>query len=333
MNKWIKGAAALIAALSMAASVQAAEWNFYGNARVETFYTDVDDNAGSSSKNLVHQLQSNGRIGAKITVNDDLKARFEYGSKGDINLRQLWGEWNFGAGKLLVGQTYTPIYTVYSHTVYDSGRALEGYGSISSSREPMIRLTFGGFQIAAVEQGSTGDESKLPTIEAAYKFNFDSGELKLVGGYQTYEENDLDVDSYVLGLGGKVKFGAAYLAGTFFIGDNLGDYGFKTSPDYEADTTGANVVDAEGFGYTLVAGYKMSDMVTFEAGYGYIEAEPDTTGSEEDDASQYYLQAKITLAPGVFIVPEVGMVDEGQDSTGAEEEETTYFGAKWQINF
>jgi hypothetical protein len=45
----------------------------------------------------------------------------------------------------------------------------------------------------------------------------------------------------------------------------------------------------------------------------------------------YYVQSTITLAPGVFITPEIGMFDGKED--GAGNFETMYYGAKWQINF
>ena len=86
-------------------------------------------------------------------------------------------------------------------------------------------------------------------------------------------------------------------------------------------------------GFTFCAGYKVNDMFSFEAGYGYSEGELDQAGAVEDDAQAYYVQAKITLAPGVYIVPEIGVIDELNDSTGAEQSDTLYYGAKWQINF
>jgi len=76
-------------------------------------------------------------------------------------------------------------------------------------------------------------------------------------------------------------------------------------------------------------------MFAVEAGYGYVETEFDDSGFSvpEDGASSYYLQFPITLAPGVYVTPEVGMIDYEEDTFGADESDTTYFGAKWQINF
>jgi len=46
-----------------------------------------------------------------------------------------------------------------------------------------------------------------------------------------------------------------------------------------------------------------------------------------------YVQAVITMGKGCYIIPEIGVVDLGDDTAGAEEGDTTYYGAKWQINF
>ncbi|MCG8568152.1 MAG: porin [Desulfobacterales bacterium] len=345
MRKWIKICAAVTAALALSLSAHAAEWNFYGSARMETFFEHTD-NVGSTETTYDEDLQSNARIGAKVRVNDSLKGRFEYGTKEDAqgtrnaNIRLLWGEWDFGGGKLMVGQSYTPIYTSYSKAVYDSGRGLEKYGAISASRQPMIRLTMGGFQVAIIEPANeklvTTDEveNNYPKVEAAYRIKFNSGSVKFVGGFNSYELNDVhDVDSYVVGVGGKMKFSRCFIAGSVYIGQNLGTYKFKTSPGGDPLVSGNNLIDSDDMGITLVTGYKVNDMFSFEAGYGYIESELDQSGYSEDDATHYYIQSQVTLAPGVYIVPEIGMVDEGEDQNGAEEKEVTYYGAKWQINF
>jgi len=339
MNIWIKGAVTMIAALTLAASSQAAEWNFYGSARVKTFYETVDNTKGTDATNLDMGLQGNARIGAKVKVTDELKGLFEYGAKdGTANIRQLYGEWNFGAGSLLVGQTYTPIYTVYSNSVYSEDGALEKFGATSASRLSMLCLTFGGFQIAAIEPGKKAlgggtMEVKIPKLEASYTANFDAASVKAVVGYNTYDVDSIDVNSYVAGLGAKMTFGPAYLAGSFFFGRNLGTYGFKIVTDADPKISGTSMVDNDSFGCTVVAGYKLNDMLSFEAGYGYTESELDQSAFSKDDASQYYLQAKITLAPGVYVYPEIGKQDQGQDKTGAEQGDTTYAGVKWQINF
>jgi len=48
------------------------------------------------------------------------------------------------------------------------------------------------------------------------------------------------------------------------------------------------------------------------------------------------VNAVINLAKGCFIVPEIGKFDKGETTTAGvktENGDTTYFSAKWQINF
>ena len=76
----------------------------------------------------------------------------------------------------------------------------------------------------------------------------------------------------------------------------------------------------------------MNDMLYFEGGYGYVVGDLDDA-EEDDETSAYYLQAKINLAKGVFIVPEFGHYDLKDDSAGDDQGDATYYGLKWQINF
>jgi len=77
-------------------------------------------------------------------------------------------------------------------------------------------------------------------------------------------------------------------------------------------------------------------MITIEGGFGSVETELDMPGTYEDEATAYYVNATINLAKGCFIVPEIGLLDH-KDKTVADvktkEGDTSYFGAKWQINF
>jgi predicted porin len=340
MKQFIVGVAALAMVLTAAMNAAASEWNFYGNARIGTFFEDIDIPGGTDTTNFREYLHGNSRIGAKVRVSDQLRGRFEYGT--GVNVRQLWGEWNFGAGSLLVGQGYTPLYMGYSTQVWNGDNGLENYGACSVSRRPMIQLTFGGLEIAAVQPASddlgTGgtEEISMPKMEISFTSRINNFSYEISGGYNSYELStgglSYDVDSWVIGLGAEVKFGPAYLAGNVYTGENLGPYGVKTTSDADPVVSGSTLLENSGFGFILVGGYKFSDMVTVEAGYGYEDSELDNA-PQEDDSTSYYIQAKLTLAPGVYITPEIGIADHGQDRNGAEEEETLYYGCKWQISF
>ena len=162
---------AVLLVFSSGFAYAAAEWDFYGSARVSTFYTKWDENmldtnnggnpilgTGPDTENYEQDLNGNARIGAKVKVSDSLTGQFEYGAKkGSANIRLLWGEWNFGSGSLGVGQHYTPLLFPYSNQVYNIYAMKDGdtnmslFGMLYGKREPMVRLKFGTFQVALVK--------------------------------------------------------------------------------------------------------------------------------------------------------------------------------------
>jgi hypothetical protein len=369
MKKLIVAVAALAL---MAGSAYAAEWNFYGSARVATFYQTVEtiNNATADTSNISEALHSNSRIGAKVKVSDELSGRFEYGT--GVNVRLLYGEWNFGAGKLLVGQDYTPVYTEGPAQVYNTDNGLIGWGLAYGSRKAQLKLIFGDFEIAAVAPstaftttgsnganttvgnaqyqalGTTASEIKVPQIQASYKLRGDNWMVKAFGGFQTFEVNTgvgtnaQDVTSYVLGLSGDMTVGQFTFGAQLSGGDNAGNImsvdvngqlaaaGGASTNGLAQYTAGTNTVtDNEVFMWCAYVGYAVNDMFALQAGYGSAKAEYDTPGAVSDDSTSYYLQAPITLAPGVMVIPEIGMVDYEETN----QQQTTYFGAKWMINF
>jgi hypothetical protein len=356
MKKLIILAASFVLVASFAMTAAAADWNFYGSARVSTFWTTEDTNVDGEDDvdDFAQGLQGNSRFGATVKVSDELTGGFEYGT--GVNLRKLYGEWNFGSGSLLVGQTYTPMNWFYSNQVYGSDNDLLAQGGLYGGRQSMLQLKFGGFKIALVDVSektwvdagagaiaAASTEASMPAIEASYALSFDPVTIKLAGGYQTYEGTfgtlEEDVDSYVLAVGAKGNFGMVYVAGNVWMGQNPGNL-IAVDTDASSDwagglaaSDGVEVIDNDGYGYIFVVGAKINDMFSVEAGYGYIETEYDVDGVEDDAASSIYLQLPITLAPGVYVTPEIGMIDGDSDSFGVDESEVTYFGAKWQINF
>ena len=328
----------LIVVFSMTAtSALGAEWNFYGSARIQTF-VERHDHSGEveSTTDYKQYLQSNSRIGARVKVNDQLTGRFEYGT--DSKIRILYGEWHFGAGSLLVGQDYSPLNMFYSNQVWWDDTNLFDFGGVYSGRNPMVRLKFGDFQIAVVQPTTNqffgkSTEVKIPKIEAKYKFSKDDWHFQVAGGYNSFDVLDnntkYDVESYVVALGGGIKMGAAYINANIWLGQNVGNYGILNQPFDQ----GAFNWDNDAHGFLLVTGYKINDMFTLEAGVGYTAAELDHPLFKQDADAAYYLQSKITLAPGVTIVPEIGFIDWKSSYQGTDEGDIVYYGMKWQVDF
>jgi hypothetical protein len=156
MRKLVSMIAALAMVATFAMSAAAADWNFYGSARIETFMEDVDVTGGADLDDFSLKDPGNSRIGANVKVSDELTGRFEYGtgtgSDNNTSLRLLYAQWNFGAGSLLVGQDYTPIAngSGYSQQFKNGNTGMIGYGMPYGGREPQIKLSFGDFYIAAI---------------------------------------------------------------------------------------------------------------------------------------------------------------------------------------
>ncbi|NWH04574.1 hypothetical protein [Desulfobacter latus] len=360
MKKIIVAVAALAL---MAGSAYAADWNFYGNARINTFWTDTDrENAPDPDTQFNEYLISISRIGAHVKVSDELTGRFEYGAGGgNANIRLLYGEWDFGAGKLLIGQDWEPLNLTGSSQVYMQESALEGFGGeMAAVRAPQIKLTFGGLQVAFVQNEDTNvndingvgttTDFVIPKLEVKYAYTVDNWKFTMAGGYQTFDVNigavDEDVTSWGLGLDVAATFGAFSFSAQVNGGSNVGNIWLIDVDDGVNNTIGNgyalvwnnNVIDNDAIGGRLVVAYTFNEMLGVEVGYGYQETEYDASiingvNIEKDDSQSYYIQFPITLAPGVFVVPELGVVDFKDRWDGLDEDKLTYFGAKWQINF
>ncbi|MCK5695006.1 MAG: hypothetical protein KAH62_00095 [Desulfobacula sp.] len=343
---------ALVAAMVMISGyAYAADWNFYGSARVDTTWTDTTAAGATSGVDQFSLgLQSNARIGANVKVSDELSGRFEYGSAP--SLRLLYATWNFGSGSFVVGQAYTPLMLLQSNQIGFDDNDMVGWGTAYSGRKAQLKLVFGDFQIAAVTPDSNTlgvvggvAENNIPQLHASYLFKMDNFSAKVAAGYDAYKINIIgdshDVKSYVVAANATFNFGAGYLKGGLWAGDNAGALIYidvdgsnmvagGPPNDGRAAVSGTQVLDNAGFGYTAILGYKFSDMFAFEAGYGFVETELDLSNTE-NEASTYYVQSTVTLAPGVFFVPEFGKVD--YSKTTGTIEDITYFAIKWQINF
>ena len=149
MKKFIIFIAAF-AMVGAAVATAMADVDLYGSARFRTYYKDtsVDDPTKFDDGDLEWQMGYLTRFGAnfksdKITGKFEMDARvatpgdypgsFAVGmgasSVGNMRLRQLWGEYDFGSWKFMIGQNY-PLYDApVSGLNYYSG-GLQKFGGI-----------------------------------------------------------------------------------------------------------------------------------------------------------------------------------------------------------
>ena len=113
---------AAVALVCFSVPAMAVDWNFYGSARMATFYISDDlgdgetfDGSGTSEDaGIQWDLQSNSRFGANVKA-ENIKGQVELALKGtgsgdaDVGTRRIYGVWNFGSGYMKVGKDYTPV--------------------------------------------------------------------------------------------------------------------------------------------------------------------------------------------------------------------------------
>ena len=100
-------------------------------------------------------------------------------------------------------------------------------------------------------------------------------------------------------------------------------------------TGGDDIADVYTLQALLVAGLKFTDTLRFEAGFGYRQDNADGAPgfSQKDDLWAAYVQLMVTMAPGVYVIPEVGYYDYMDGVNGDSQGYQWYVGAKWQIDF
>lgn len=357
----------IFAVLIFAGPAVAADWSFYGSQRMATFwvhddYGDFEVNGESDDDGLQWDFQTNSRIGAKVKAGK-VKGHIELGLKGtdggdiDVGTRRAYGTWEFadGAG-LTVGKDYTPIIQWNSGQVFDGDNGLAGIGTNDGKRAGQIRLELGDFQIAAITPyggqtvGGTGSDldKYFPKIEAAYAGKIGSFSFTPAAGFQYLKESqgasavltdDVDIISYILGLELGLDIGAFYIKPSASFGQNWSNanwnsWGYTSNLNAGAalNTAGDDTEDCTSWMAALVVGMKLSDALTIEAGAGFRSDDNDAA-PDKDEAWSAYVQAVVTLAPGVNLVPEVGYFDWMDNNAGDDEGYRWYAGAKWQIDF
>jgi len=202
------------------------------------------------------------------------------------------------------------------------------------------------------QTGVTGDpDVYLPKFEASYNLVLGPGYIKPFAGFQYYSVNSgdpaqgvqdsIDLYSYVLGVSTSWNIGAFSIGGQASYGVNEGlsnwyaGYNNFNQSLPILKTNGNNVYDAIDYQVMIVPALKFTDTLRFEAGVGYrVDQANGAVGYSQKDGSWVgYLQAMITLAPGVFLCPEVGYIDYMDSVSGDDQGYKWYAGAKWQIDF
>ena len=221
---------------------------------------------------------------------------------------------------------------------------------------------------------SSTTEVIIPKFEASYQFNLsDAMSFHAFGGYQTYDiksanllfggTDSRSVNSWMLGLGADMNFGpfyvkpqvsyyqngaaAGWLNANYLTATKRGfveDFNANFGTAIPVDTVSTEVLDGNNLMAMMAFGFKPTESLGLEAGVGYVGFDTDSIQgiSIKNNYMEYYLQAVITLAKGVYIVPEIGYRDFGKNegdrppfvvAPDTDNGSLFYAGAKWQIDF
>jgi len=359
---------ALLAIGLIAAPAFAASWDMYGSVRLRAFYENTDKyyNAKTikeSDTDLAFGTQSNSRIGAKVKADDKLSAVVELGlgsneaNANAVMTRLIYANYDFGGFKLRIGQDNGPTSTTSDYNqVSNSDNSLVGFGAINSSRYAQIKLMASGFELALSRPGlgsyqvGTNADVYLPRLEAAYTLNMKPIKVKAFGGYQVYKvynnnENvataDEQIPAYVVGALAKADMGMFFSTLSGYYGSNTGLMGYqgsvsgidkKAMPSSFPSNNPKSNHNSSDYGFAINAGFKASDSLILEAGYGYATADRDDY-KKADKAQSYYVNATVKLAKNFFIVPEISVEDKMRNEKDEKEGKKVYYGAKFQANF
>jgi hypothetical protein len=334
----------------------ATQWYFQGNSRVGA-KVKTDQVSGRVELRLATEGK-NASSGGDTTV----QTRIAYGQWQFAD-----------NASLKVGKDYSPVTdNNMSNQAFDADNNLDGQGLFYGGRPSYLGLYLGDFEFAAITpayggdvnstsgtspnlngvQGATNGEpdAYFPKLEAAYNWKFNAGYVRPFAGFQYYKiapsgngtvTDRLDIYSYALGASSHWNIGAFYLNGELAWGANWSSSSWNSGLNAASSslpylkTNGKDVADVYSWSALLVGGMVVSDNLKFEAGGGFRSdnASGAPGYSQKDDSWAVYAQAVITLAPGVYLVPEVGYYDYMDDVAGNDQGYKWYAGAKWQIDF
>lgn len=348
-----------VLAMVFGGTALAADYSFYGNARMAMW--SINQDKDWSANPLTNQddyrttswdLQDNSRFGAKASAGD-ISANVEMGyfidagsNKQAFRVRHLNARWNFGAGDVLVGQAWAPTVFFPSNQVAGWDNGFLSYGA-PAMRVPQVTFRFSGFTIGLLSPntstgtgapGGAATQATLPKIEVKYLGTFGPMKLHVAGGWNSVNDvsatnNTVSVTSYLFNAMLTYAAGPFKVTGAFAYGVNGGQYDNSFGAvDDDGNWSGTEFKDNTAWAGQLVFGYTVNDMVGLELGYAYVTSSDD--GATNDDTAQsYYFQVPLTLADGVFIVPEFTVFDKMENAAKAKEGQEQHIGAKFQINF
>ena len=351
------------------AEIQVKDWKISFDAMIE-FYSYYSTNSGnypldnstSTDTDLVFEAGDGTRM-RLAAENGPYKFFFDF--REDNEFEYIWGEWNFGAGTVLLGRndslswnpfmlpppTKSGIGQLIGQPILDQARITFPIGKTTLAVAALKPDNY-YYETYKLEVGSgTKDvDAVLPTFEVKYDFPVGPFNLSLIGGMQKYtlidSSNDkYDINSDLLALIVRYRYEKLGLHATVFWDKNNythfdprqkgllfmapGSAAYFGGPAYDAAHD--SIVDSETVEWAFSADYHVNDSLDLLFGCSGANTEDDY--GNEDEAIGYSALAIIKLTDSVFAIPFVNYTDWGDrspiDSGSIDEGTTTVYGVQW----
>lgn len=200
----------------------------------------------------------------------------------------------------------------------------------SSFSMSLKRLRLAPLRVSA---SSVMDETDIAFqgMRARYEIGFGDYSLEFSGGYipgmksPVSPEAPLYHKAYLGYINLTIPLSQFYLKGGAFFGQNTDALGPVFKRPYEEQNT-----ERELLGYQIGGGYRFSDSLSMQAGWGRAAQEYETA---RESLRAWRLQARISLGWRMSVTSEVGYVDFTKGDGEKTREEAFYGSTKWQINF
>ncbi len=366
---------AAIAMVGVFTTAAMADAELYGSARFRTYYISNDPGHPANvetKKDLEWRIGHLTRFGVNFK-NGNMTGKFEMDARagsggatdniddgtgasglGNMRLRQLWGQYDFGTFKLMIGQNF-PLYDrpVSNIAYFSGGLQAQGGMGYAVARTSQIRVTVGDLKIAFLPPDTHEDglgaysqvNTTFPKLEVRYDAKMAPFNISVDGGWESYEienpttRNTENINSYVLGFRGKANFGPGYAGLGLTYRQNGSNYGAWTASEKETAVFAPgthDVKNAKAWGVVAALGWKVNDMFTVEGNYAKLHSDQDTALDNKDDNQVWAVLAQVHLAPGFMVQPEFiynDREDVVNDGVTTDQGNETIFGVWWIMNF
>ena len=199
--------------------------------------------------------------------------------------------------------------------------------SFSMNRAGLGPSLFQPFSLSFMDQ----EGEAFQGLSARYEMGLGNHRFEFRGGYVPEmkslfsSEPPLDPKAYVGYVQLTIPVFQFFFQGGAFVGQNMESMGLLVKPFSEEPNA-----EKELLGCRIGGGYRFSDALSVQAGWGQAALEHDTA---REGLRTWYLQAHIGLGLRMSLVPRVGFIDFTRGDGEKVREEAFYCGARWQISF